>query len=391
MSMRDRSIIHLNVTDFAVAVERVCDKSLASVPLIVAPRQAARGVVYDMSEEAYQDGVEKGMSLSLARRYCPAAHILDPRVSLYRKAMTALVKEVASYTPLVEQGEEDGHLFMDVTGTHRLHGPPPDIAWRLRKRVVKSLSLDPAWSLGTNKLVAKVASRVVRPFGEMIVGAGEEHAFLEPLALALLPGLHTAERKVMADFNLLTIGDLARLSRQQLLVPFQKRGGYLYDASRGRDITPVAAGVDRSLQMTREHVFAEDTQKAQELETVLTGFVHELGRCLRKKKILARRVVVSLSYSDGRSVSRQALDVNGTNNDFALRKLTLTALARSWKRRIRVRSCALSCDRFLPRSPQQSLFTMQAVQEVQQEKLLAAMDAVADRFGHNSLRLASCI
>ena len=351
MSMRDRSIIHLNVTDFAVAVERVCDKSLASIPLIVAPSQAARGIVYDMSEEAYQDGVEKGMSLSLARRYCPAAHILDPRISLYRKAMTALVKEVASYTPLVEQGEEDGHLFMDVTGTHRLHGPPPDIAWRLRKRVMKSLSLDPAWSLGTNKLVAKVASRVVRPFGEIIVGTGEEHAFLEPLSLTLLPGLHAAERKLMADFNLLTIGDLARLSRQQLLVPFQKRGGYLYDASRGRDITPVEPGVDRSLQMTREHVFAEDTQKVQELKIVLTGFIHDLGRRLRKKKILARRVVVSLSYSDGRSVSRLALDTNGTSNDFALRKLALTALARCWKRRIRVRSCALSCDRFLATIP----------------------------------------
>ena len=391
MSMRDRSIIHLNVTDFAVAVERVCDKSLVSVPLIVAPSQAARGIVYDMSEEAYQDGVEKGMSLSLARRYCPAAHIIDPRISLYRKAMTALVKEVVSYTPLVEQGEEDGHLFMDVTGTHRLHGPPPDIAWRLRKRVMKSLSLDPAWSLGTNKLVAKVASRVVRPFGEMIVGTGEEHAFLKPLSLTLLPGLRVAERKLMADFNLLTIGDLARLSRQQLLVPFQKRGSYLYDASRGRDITPVAPGIDRSLQMTREHVFAEDTQKIQDLKVVLTGFVHELGRRLRKKKILARRVVVSLTYSDGRSVSRQALETNGTSNDFALRNLVLTALARSWKRRIRVRSCALSCDRFLPRSPQQSLFTMRPVQEVQQEKLLAAMDAVSDRFGHNSLRLASCI
>lgn len=389
--MRDRSIIHLNVTDFAVAVERVCDKSLASVPLIVAPSQAARGIVYDMSEEAYQDGVEKGMPLSLARRYCPAAHILDPRISLYRKAMTALVKEVASYTPLVEQGEEDGHLFMDVTGTHRLHGPPPDIAWRLRKRVMKSLSLDPAWSLGTNKLVAKVASRVVRPFGEMIVGTGEEHAFLEPLPLTLLPGLYAAERKLMADFNLLTIGDLARLSRQQLLVPFQKRGGYLYDASRGRDITPVTAGVDHSLQMIREHIFAEDTQENQELKIVLTDFVHELGRRLRKKKILARRVVVSLSYSDGRSVSRQALDTNGTNNDFALRTLALTALARSWKRRIRVRSCALKCDRFLPRSPQQSLFSMRPAQEVQQEKLLAAMDAVADRFGHKSLRLASSI
>lgn len=390
MSMRDRSIIHLNVTDFAVAVERVCDHSLANVPLIVAPSHAARGVVYDMSEEAYQDGVKKGMPLSLARRYCPAAHILDPRISLYRKAMTALVKEVASYTPLVEQGEEDGHLFMDVTGTHRLHGPPPDIAWRLRKRVIKSLSLDPVWSLGSNKLVAKVASRVVRPFGEMIVGIGDEHAFLEPLSLDLLPGLYAAERKLMVDFNLVTIGDLARLSRKQLLVPFQKRGSYLYDVSRGRDVTPVLAGVDRSLKITREHVFAEDTQKVQELKVVLTGFVHELGRRLRQKKILARRVVVSLSYSDGCSVSRQAIDNNGTDNDFALRNLALTALSRSWKRRIRIRGCTLSCDRFLPRSPQQSLFVMRPVQEVQQEKLLAAMDAVCDRFGHNSLRLGSC-
>lgn len=391
MSMRDRSIIHLNVTDFAVAVERVCDNSLANVPLIVAPSHAARGVVYDMSEEAYQDGVEKGMSLSLARRYCPAARVLDPRILLYRKAMTAIVKEVASYTPLVEQGEEDGHLFMDVTGTHRLHGPPPDIAWRLRKRVIKSLGLDPTWSLGSNKLVAKVASRVVRPFGEMIVGAGDEHAFLEPLSLALLPGLHATERKRMIDFNLVTIGDLARLSRQQLLVPFQKRGSYLYDASRGRDGTPVLPGVDSSLKIIREHVFAEDTQKVQELKVVLTGFVHEMGHRLRKKKILARRVVVSLSYSDGRSVSRQATDNNGSDNDFALRNLALTALARSWKRRIRIRGCTLSCDCFLPRSPQQSLFVMRPVREVQQEKLLAAMDAVCDRFGRNSLRLGSCL
>jgi DNA polymerase-4 len=391
VSVRERSIIHLNVTDFAVAVERICDTSLASIPLIVAPAHAARGIVYDMSEEAYQDGVKKGMPLSLARRYCPKAHILDPRISVYRKAMTALVKEVAIYTPLVEQGEEDGHLFMDVTGTHRLHGPPPDIAWRLRKRVVKSLGLEPVWSLGSNKLVAKVASRVVRPFGEMIVGSGDEFAFMEPLPLALLPGLKVAERKIMADFNLLTIGDLARLSRQQLLVPFQKRGRYLYDASHGFDTAPVFTGLNSSLKITREHIFAEDTQKLKELKIVLTGFVHEMGRSLRKKKMLTRRVVVSLSYSDGRSASRQATDKNGTDNDFMLRSLALTALSRSWQRRIRIRSCVLSCDRFLPRSQQQSLFSLQSAEELQQKKLLAAMDAVCDRFGTNSLRLGSCV
>lgn len=390
MSIQERSIIHLNVTDFAVAVERVCDSSLMDIPLIVAPLHAARGLVYDMSEEAYRDGVEKGMSLALARRNCPKAKILDPRVSLYKKAMTALVKEVVSYTPLVEQGEEDGHLFMDVTGTHRLHGPPPDIAWRLRKRVFKNLRLNPVWTLGSNKLVAKVASRVVRPLGEMIVSSGDECAFLEPLPLALLPGLRVAERKIMADFNLHTIGDLARLSRQQLLVPFRKRGTYLYNASRGRDTTPVYPGTDPSLQITREHVFDEDTQKFQELKNVLSGFVHELGYALRKRKILTRRVVVLLYHSDGHSVSRQAVNKSGTDNDFMLRDLAFSALERSWTRRIRIRSCAVSCDRFLSKSRQQSLFCLYSAQELRQAKLLVAMDAVSDRFGRNSLCLGSC-
>ncbi|MBU1138491.1 MAG: hypothetical protein KKA76_05895, partial [Proteobacteria bacterium] len=89
--MQDRSIIHLNVTDFAVAVERLQDSSLKRIPLIVAPEQAARALVYDMSEEAYGDGVRKGMRLDLARRYCRRARILIPRPGLYRKAMTALV------------------------------------------------------------------------------------------------------------------------------------------------------------------------------------------------------------------------------------------------------------------------------------------------------------
>lgn len=389
--MQDRAIIHLNVTDFAVAVERVCDRSLVQVPLIVAPQHAARGVVYDMSEEAYQEGVRKGMPLSVARRYCRQAKVLDPRITLYRKAMTALVKQVDSYTPLVEQGEEDGHLFMDVTGTHRLFGPAPDIAMRLRKQVMKALGLNPVWSLASNKLVAKVASRMVKPFGEYIVGTGEEHSFLAPLPLTLLPGLETAEVKIFADFNLSTIGDLAGLSQQQLMVPFQKRGSYLYDASRGRDRSPVVTRRVATLKITREHVFAEDTHEYRDLKYVLTALVHEVGRSLRQKKMLGRRIGISLVYSDGRSCSRQATEKSGTDNDFHLRALALTALDRAWKRRIRIRSCMLSCDRFLPRSPQQALFVMDSEQELQQQKILAALDAVRDRFGKESLRFGASV
>ncbi|MDJ0989083.1 MAG: hypothetical protein QNI85_03650, partial [Desulfobacterales bacterium] len=62
----DRAIIHLNVADFAVAVERSIDRRLCQRPLIVAPEAAARATVYDMSEEAYQAGVRKGMPLRRA-------------------------------------------------------------------------------------------------------------------------------------------------------------------------------------------------------------------------------------------------------------------------------------------------------------------------------------
>lgn len=387
--MEDRSIIHLNVTDFAVAVERLQDTSLQRLPVIVAPQQAVRALVYDMSEEAYGDGVRKGMRLDRARRYCRRARILTPRPQLYRRAMGALVAKVLPYTPLLEQGEEDGHLFMDVTGTHRLFGPAPDIAWRLRRQVLKELGLDPVWSLASNKLVSKVASRMVRPLGEYIVGVGEEAEFLAPLPLSLLPGLSAQELGLLRDFNLDRIGQLAQLKREQLAVPFQGRGEYLYAASRGQDRTPVIPGGTGGSQLSREHHFEGDTADPGELQGVLTALVQVMGRQLRQEGKVGQRIGIRLTYSDGRGAVRQATQVGGTDNDFLLRQLALTALSRAWQRRVRIRSCILVCDRLLPRSRQQTLFVLRSARELQQEKVMTAMDAVYARFGSGSIRLGT--
>ena len=177
--MRERSIIHLNVADFAVAVERVVDRRLRDRPVIVAPEGAARATVYDMSDEAYQEGVRKGMALHRARRYCRDAIVLSPRTDHYERAMTRLVKHTLPYSPLVEMTDCQGHLFLDATGTSRLFGPPPDVAWRLRKAVRKDMGFDPIWSVAPNKLMAKVATRIVKPLGEYIVGAGDETMVLK--------------------------------------------------------------------------------------------------------------------------------------------------------------------------------------------------------------------
>ncbi|MBW2564129.1 MAG: DNA polymerase, partial [Deltaproteobacteria bacterium] len=170
--MCERSIIHLNVADFAVAVERVVDSRLRDCPVIIAPEGAVRAAVYDMSEEAYKNGVRKKMALRRALRYCPDAAVLPPHPDRYERAMAQFIKHLLPYSPLVEIADHNGHLFLDATGTGKMFGPTPDVAWRIRKAVRTDMGFDPIWSVASNKLVAKVATRIVKPTGEYIVGAG---------------------------------------------------------------------------------------------------------------------------------------------------------------------------------------------------------------------------
>lgn len=379
---RERSILHFNVADFAVAVERIVDTSLKSRAVIVAPLQAARAAVYDMSEEAYQAGVRKGMLLRQATRMCRGAEVLQPRIDVYRKAMQGLLRQAQEYSPLVEHGLEDGHLFVDVTGTHRLFGPPVDVGLQVRRAVRQSLGLNPIWALAGNKLVAKVASRLVKPVGEYIVTPGEEQQFLAPLPVSLLPGLEDREIRQLRDFRIATIGQLAGLSRRQLMVPFGSRSDYLHDISHGIDNTAIAAGEQGALPVDYEHIFADDTNDQREVEAAVADLVSRAGIELRRRRQEARRVGLWISYADGTHVVRQATARRRTASDFHLLQLAGTALARALLRRGRLRSCRLVCDDLHRQSPQLALFPEPQPGVARQDRLLSAMDSIRHRFGH---------
>ena len=381
-NVRERSVIHFNVADFAVAVERVVDSGLRGLPLIIAPLQAARAEVYDMSEEAFREGIRKGMALERARKMCRGAILLAPRPALYRKAMTAFLQEVRNYSPLIESGFADGHFFVDVTGTHRLYGPPPDIGLRIRRYARTRLGINPIWTLGTSKLVSKVASRLVKPVGEYIVSPGDEAAFLAPLPVTLLPGFTRREIRRLEEFRLTTVGALAGLSRRQLMVPFGSRSDYFYNISRGIDDTVVSNSSPVARSVDYDQIFADDTNDRQEVEAALVHMVGQGGHHLRSRRQVARRLGVWLRYSDGTHVVRQASRRVGSNSDFVLRNLARSALQRAWVKRTRIRGCRLVCDRLHRQSPQLPLFPEGGVAERRQEKLLGAMDTIRNRFGH---------
>jgi DNA polymerase-4 len=385
--MPERSIIHLNVADFAVAVERAVDSRLRNRPVIIAPEGAARAAVYDMSEEAYRSGVRKGMALRRARRHCRQAAVLPPHPDRYERAMADLLRHALPYSPLVEMTDHKGHLFLDVSGTVRLFGPPPDLALRIYRAVRAQMGFDPIWAVATNKLVAKVATRVVKPSGEYVVPPGGEAGLLAPLPLELIPGIESEDRRRLADFNLNRAGQVHRLSWDQLNRVFGNRGPFLYEAVRGIDPSPVCPAGRPPPSVRVEHAFGNDTNTAAVVEAVLYRLVESVGAELRRRRLAGRRLGITLDYSDGGRIVRQATLRPAGANDFRLFAAARQALSRAWARRVRIRRLQLICDRLTYPPAQLELFAAEQTHRRRHENLVAALDAVRNRFGDSAVRV----
>jgi len=386
--MCERSIIHLNVADFAVAVERVVDSRLRGRPVIIVPQGAVRAVVYDMSEEAYKSGVRKKMPLTRALRYCPDAAVLPPNPHRYERAMAQFIKHLLPYSPLVEIADYNGHLFLDATGTGKLFGPTPDVAWRIRKAVRTDMGFDPIWSVASNKMVAKVATRIVKPTGEYIVGAGDEAAFLKPLPLSLIPGIEHDDLKRFFEFNITCAGHVANLLLEQLEVLFGPRSLSLYDVVRGIDQSPVFPVGQKRPVVCFDYEFGNDTNDVTKVENTLYCLVEQAGHNLRKLQLAAKRVKVVIDYSDGGRTDRQTRVKLPTANDCHLFAAAKTALKHAWKRRVRIRYLRLICDHLTcPPPVQMDLFTEYKKEKKISDSLIATLDAVRLRFGFNAVRI----
>ena len=381
-----RSIIHLNVADFAVAVERAVDRRLDERPVIIAPEGAARAAVYDMSNEAYMAGIRKGMTLQRAVRLCKDVKILPPHPDRYELAMRDVLRRALPYSPLIETGEDDGHLFMDTSGTTRLFGPPMDVARRLRKQIKTDLGLNPIWSVAPNKLVAKVATRLVKPDGEYVVSAGEEQSLLAPLPVSLVPGIERNDQLRLREFNLVRVFQVSALSLEQLEIPFERRALAIYEAVRGIDPSPVLPVGQKPPKVMADYEFGNDTNNERTLEAVLYRLVEDVGSQLRRRRQAARRIAIILGYSDGMRHARQMAARPATANDLSLFELGRRILRLAWMRRVRIRHMRLICDRLVFPPAQLKLFA--ADQKVDEKRcgLITAVDSIRHRFGNEALR-----
>lgn len=383
-----RAVIHLNITNFAAAVEQKADTRLRGRPVVVVPHTGGRAPVYDMSEEAYRAGIRKSMPLRHALRLCRNASVLPPSPGRYARAMEAVFMEVYRFSPLVESGQADGHFFADLAGTGRLFGSPEDAARRMRVRIREAFGLEPVWASASNKLVAKVATRLVKPAGRYVVEPGREQQFLARIPVSLVPGIEPAELARLREFDLFEAGKVAALTTDDLETLFGSRAGIIYDSVRGIDPSPVRSAGQRPRKISAFSGFGRGITDFEEARRHIYIIAEKLGAELRARGMAAGNLCIAADYADGIRYLRRVKLSPPCWDDISLFEACLGLLDKAWTRRVRMARVCVSCPAPVAPRIQMELFGNKNAAREKRRSLARAVDSIRNRFGSGAVSTA---
>ena len=296
------SILHADLDAFFASVEQRDDPRLRGRPVIV-----GGGVVMAASYEARARGVRSAMGGAQARRLCPDAVVVPPRLDAYSEASAAVFALFRATTPLVE-GISIDEAFLDVGGLRRTAGTPREIAVRLRARVRDEVGLAITVGAATTKFLAKVASSVGKPDGLLVVAPGTELAFLHPLPVERLWGVGPVTAATLHARGITTVGEVARIPEAALVATLGSAAGrHLHSLAHNRDPRAVTVG-RRRRSVGAQHALGRRRRSATEVDAVLVGLVDRVTRRLRDGGRVGRTVTLRLRFDDfGRATRSHTL------------------------------------------------------------------------------------
>ena len=290
----DASILHADLDSFYASVEQRDDPTLRGRPVIV-----GSGVVLAASYEAKAYGVRTAMGGAQARRLCPQAVVVPPRMTAYSRASDAVFEVFRDCTPIVEPLSVD-EAFLDVGGLRRVAGSPVRIAERLRADVRDRVGLPITVGVARTKFLAKVASQEAKPDGLLLVPPDRELTFLRPLAVRRLWGVGAVTSEKLNAHGIRTVADVADLSESTLAALVgAAMGRQLYALSRNIDRRRVTTGVRRrSVGAQRALGRNGNRMSPAEVDTVVVNLIDRITARMRAAGRTGRTVVLRLRFDD---------------------------------------------------------------------------------------------
>jgi DNA polymerase-4 len=311
-AQRQATILHADLDAFYASVEQRDDPRLRGRPVIV-----GGGVVLAASYEAKAHGVRTAMSGARARRLCPQAIVVAPRISAYSEASKAVYRVFDDTSPLVEALSID-EAFLDVRGMERIAGTPTEIAVRLRRDVLERVGLPITVGVARTKFLAKVASGVAKPDGLLVVPPDAELAFLHPLPVERLWGVGRVTADKLRGRGIKSVGQVAELPEEALVFMLGRASGrHLHALAHNRDPRPVHAR-RRRRSVGSQRALGRSRPSPAEIDTILVGLVDRVTRRLRAAGRIGRTVVLRLRFDDYSRATRSHTLAHATANTEAI-------------------------------------------------------------------------
>ena len=384
-------ILHADLDAFYASVEQRDDPRLRGRPVIV-----GGGVVLAASYEAKALGVRTAMGGAQARRLCPHAVVVPPRMSVYSAASKAVFEVFRQTTPAVE-GVSIDEAFLDVGGLRRIAGRPSEIAVRLRAEVLAQVGLPITVGVARTKFLAKVASGVAKPDGLLVVPPERELEFLHPLPVERLWGVGKVTSAKLRERGVRTVRQVAELPEAALISMLGPGSGrHLHALAHGRDPRAVQPG-KRRRSIGSQRALGRRSRSPAELDEIVVSIVDRLARRLRGASRVCRTVVLRMRFADFTRATRSHTLADSTDHTETLlcaargllsaaqplvydRGLTLLGLSFSNLDNHGAVQLALPLDQ--PSSPAMS---------AEATALDSAVDALRNRFGASALTRAALL
>ncbi|MBP7340898.1 MAG: DNA polymerase IV [Syntrophaceae bacterium] len=321
-----RRILHIDMDAFFAAVEEKRNPALAGKPVIIggAGDPSRRGVVATANYEARKYGVHSAMPLRTAYKLCPQGIYLPVDYETYAAVSRRFKSVLLCVTAEMESGGID-EAYLDLSLVPESNEA---IALKIKTGIARETGLTCSIGIAPNKLLAKIASDMHKPDGLTILTPDDIEGRLWPMPARKLYGLGPKTEAHLRAMNIATIGQLAALPLEVLAEHFgPSYGGYLHDASKGRDESPVITHWEPR-SVSRETTFQTDVGNWQAIARTIAELTKDVVSDLAAHGYRARTVTLKIRFGDFKTVTRACSASEALDREEDIRRRAFACLKR---------------------------------------------------------------
>lgn len=388
----DRIILHCDLNCFYASVELLSHPDLRDFPMAVCGDPTSRhGIILAKNEPAKRFGVQTAETIWQAKKKCPDLVLLPPHHDLYREYSKKVNIIYDQYTDLVEPFGID-ESWLDVTHTlHLFGGDAKVLADTLRERMKRELGLTLSVGISFNKVFAKLGSDYKKPDATTVISRENWQHIVWPLPVGDLLYVGGAARKLLKQYGVTTIGELAACRLDTLETLMGKMGTQLYEYANGLDQEPVRSRYDAEpvKSVGNGTTFPKNLTTRTEIQAGIAVLADSVATRLRHHGLYAGGIQVTIRDPEFRDRSRQRQLPAPTHLIRDLTDAAMELVEQLWKPTSPVRALTVTAIHLVQAGEayeQMDLFTAPAApKKDKQEKLEAAMDHIRGKYGAGSI------